>query len=61
VLVLKELLATIGIEPERLQILWVSSAEGPRFAREITRYIEEIRALGPLGRPSVQMRSPMGS
>ena len=39
--VLKDLLDFVGIDGERLNLVWVSSAEGPRFA-------EKIRALGPL-------------
>jgi F420-non-reducing hydrogenase iron-sulfur subunit len=48
VAVLKDLLEFIGIEGERLNLVWVSSAEGPRFAKEITAFTEKIRALGPL-------------
>jgi coenzyme F420-reducing hydrogenase delta subunit len=31
-----------------LNLVWVSAAEGPRFAEEITKFTENIRALGPL-------------
>jgi F420-non-reducing hydrogenase iron-sulfur subunit len=37
----------VGIEAERLYLVWVSSAEGPRFAKEITEFTERIRSLGP--------------
>ena len=47
VAVLKDLLEFVGIEGERLNLVWVSSAEGPRFAEEITEFTEKIRALGP--------------
>jgi F420-non-reducing hydrogenase iron-sulfur subunit len=46
--VLKDLLEFVGIEGERLNLVWVSAAEGPRFAEEITEFTEKIRALGPL-------------
>ncbi len=46
--VLKDLLEFVGIEGERLNLVWVSAAEGPRFAEEITRFTEKIRDLGPL-------------
>jgi F420-non-reducing hydrogenase iron-sulfur subunit len=46
---LKRVLAQMGIEPERLKLLWASAAEGAIFAAEINKYVEEIRALGPLG------------
>lgn len=46
--VLKDLLEFVGIERERLNLVWVSSAEGPRFAKEMTEFVEKIHALGPL-------------
>jgi F420-non-reducing hydrogenase iron-sulfur subunit len=45
---LKRVVAGLGIEPGRLQLVWASAAEGQRLAREITRVVEEVRALGPL-------------
>ena len=48
VAVLKDLLEFVGIEGERLNLVWVSSAEGPRFAKEMTEFTEKIRSLGPL-------------
>lgn len=48
VAVLKDLLEFVGIDGERLNLVWVSSAEGPRFAEEITEFTEKIRALGAL-------------
>jgi len=36
-----------GIDPERFDLQWVSSAEAPRFARIVTEFTEKIRALGP--------------
>jgi F420-non-reducing hydrogenase iron-sulfur subunit len=47
-LLLRRTIEALGIEPARLQLLWASAAEGQRFAREITRITEEVRALGPL-------------
>ena len=48
VAVLRDLLDFVGIDGERLHLAWVSSAEGPRFANEMTEFTEKIRALGPL-------------
>ena len=45
---LKRVVTGLGIEPGRLQLVWASAAEGQRLAREITRVVEEVRALGPL-------------
>jgi len=44
---MKQLLEFSGIEPERLLLKWVSSAEGPRFAQVVTEFVEKIRSLGP--------------
>lgn len=45
---LRRTLAQFGIEPQRLQLVWASAAEGVRLAKEIERVVEEVRALGPL-------------
>ena len=45
---LKCTLAQFGIEPERVRLVWASAAEGTRLAAEITKMVEEVRALGPL-------------
>ena len=43
----KQLLAEIGLEPERVEMYNMSSAMGPRFAEVATEFTERIRALGP--------------
>ncbi len=45
---LKGLLAGLGIEPERLELKWVSASEGQIFADAVTGFTERIRQLGPL-------------
>lgn len=45
--VLRKLLEYIGIEPERLQVSWVSASEGAKFAQVIDEVTESIRVLGP--------------
>jgi F420-non-reducing hydrogenase iron-sulfur subunit len=44
---MKKLLEFSGVDPERLMLKWVSSAEGPRFAKVVTEFVEKIRSLGP--------------
>ncbi len=46
---LREFLAYLGVEPERVQIDWVSASESGRFAEVVRRLTERVRALGPLG------------
>jgi F420-non-reducing hydrogenase iron-sulfur subunit len=52
-LLLKRVLKGMGVEPERVKLVWASAAEGARFASETTLFVEEIRKLGPLnwGKP----------
>jgi F420-non-reducing hydrogenase iron-sulfur subunit len=45
---MKRVLIQLGIEPGRLKLFWASAAEGAMFAREITKFVEEVRLLGPL-------------
>jgi len=45
---LRNLLGYVGINPERLRLVWVSASEGPRFAQVTTEFTEKIRQLGPL-------------
>jgi F420-non-reducing hydrogenase iron-sulfur subunit len=44
----KELVELLGIEPERVRLEWISSAEGTKFAETATAFTETIRTLGPL-------------
>jgi F420-non-reducing hydrogenase iron-sulfur subunit len=48
-LLLRRVITGLGIEPERLQLVYASAAEGQRLAAEFTRIVDEVRALGPLG------------
>jgi F420-non-reducing hydrogenase iron-sulfur subunit len=43
----KTLLAEIGIEPERLEMFNLSSAEGTRFAEIVTTMSQRLQRLGP--------------
>jgi F420-non-reducing hydrogenase iron-sulfur subunit len=53
-LLLRRMLAAMGIEPERLKLVWASAAEGVKFAAETTKLVEEVRALGPLNWPKYE-------
>lgn len=45
----RELTGILGIEPERLRLEWISSAEGTRFAEVAREFTEQLKSLGPLG------------
>lgn len=51
-LLLRRTLAQMGIEPERVRLVWASAAEGVYLADEFKKMIEEVRALGPLNWPT---------
>jgi F420-non-reducing hydrogenase iron-sulfur subunit len=38
----------LGIEPGRVRLEWISSAEGTKFAEVAGKFTEEIQSLGPL-------------
>jgi coenzyme F420-reducing hydrogenase delta subunit len=45
---MKNLMEYVGIEPERVQMAWVSASEGARWAKMIHDVTDEIRQLGPM-------------
>jgi F420-non-reducing hydrogenase iron-sulfur subunit len=45
---LKRVIAGMGIEPERIKLVWASAAEGAIFANQVTAMVESVRKLGPL-------------
>jgi F420-non-reducing hydrogenase iron-sulfur subunit len=50
-LLLRRTIAQLGIEPERIKLVWASAAEGVYLAEEITKMVDEVRELGPLNWP----------
>jgi F420-non-reducing hydrogenase iron-sulfur subunit len=52
VMMLKTLLDTIGIEPDRLRLEWVSASEANKFAKVVNDFVKQVEELGPnkLGR-----------
>ena len=45
--IIKELLNFFGIEPDRVQFMWASAAEGELFAVMIRKLTELVKNLGP--------------
>jgi F420-non-reducing hydrogenase iron-sulfur subunit len=43
----REILGEIGLEPERVEMFNLSSAEGPRFAQIVTEMTARLTGLGP--------------
>lgn len=45
---LKHTLRQLGIEEERLRLVWASAAEGHILAEEIAKFVAALKKLGPL-------------
>ena len=43
----QELVKILGIEPDRLRLEWISSAEGGRFAEVAREFTGQVKSLGP--------------
>ncbi|SHJ77146.1 hydrogenase iron-sulfur subunit [Desulfofundulus thermosubterraneus] len=46
-ILLKRVLTSMGVEPERVRLEWISGSEGKRFAKVMKEFNETIMALGP--------------
>lgn len=56
-LLLKRTIQPMGIDPDRVKLIWASAAEGKKLAQEINTFVQEIKTLGPLNWPQrVQVR-----
>jgi F420-non-reducing hydrogenase iron-sulfur subunit len=42
----KEIMETLGMDPERLHLQWISAAEGQIFAETMIQFTEKIRSMG---------------
>ncbi len=48
VLLLRRMLRQLGVEDERVQLVWASASEGIRLAEAVDKMTAQLRALGPL-------------
>ncbi len=48
---LKQMLASMGIEEDRFRLEWISAAEGDKVKSVVNEMTEKVRKLGPLGLP----------
>ncbi len=46
-LLLKQMIAQLGINPQRLRLEWISASEATKFQQTINNFIDEITKLGP--------------
>ena len=47
VVVLKEVMEGVGIDPRRLHLEWISASESGKFAKTVTSFEETLKELGP--------------
>ncbi len=48
ILLLKNLMEELGINPQRVRLEWISANEGGKFQQVVNQFIDEMAALGPL-------------
>jgi len=61
IMLLGELLKSVGIEPERFHFEWVSASEGVRFAELVNEMSETLEKIGPFaGVDSAKEKTPTG-
>lgn len=46
-MMLNTMLETVGINPGRLRLEWVSASEANKFAAVVNSFVEEIKKIGP--------------
>jgi F420-non-reducing hydrogenase iron-sulfur subunit len=51
--VIKHTVRQMGLEDNRLRLVWASAAEGQQLAEAIDRFVDDVRALGPLRWPGL--------
>ncbi len=45
--ILKQIFNTLGLEPGRLTVEWISASEGKKFVEKIGEFTNDIRQIGP--------------
>jgi len=44
---LKKIMESLNLEPQRLQLSWVSASEGKRYSEVVNKFAEDIIKIGP--------------
>lgn len=47
-LILRSVLNSMGVDPKRLRLEWISAAEGQKFAKVVTGMVDDLKNLGPI-------------
>jgi F420-non-reducing hydrogenase iron-sulfur subunit len=43
----KKIMGDVGLDERRVRLDWVSAAEGEKFQKVITEFVNEVKELGP--------------
>ena len=54
----KELMNAVGLNPDRLQLEWVSASEGSKFAKVVNDFTELLKQLGPIEVKNGEIKTP---
>lgn len=49
---IKHMLRQMGLEENRIRLIWASAAEGQQLAEAIDKFVTDVRVLGPLKWPA---------
>ena len=55
---LKKLFDVVGLDSKRLRTEWINASERTKFAKTVSEFAEEVRALGPLPLPRKTAKKP---
>ncbi len=47
ILLLKQILPRFGIDAKRLRLTWIGASDGIEFAQTMTRFVKDIKEIGP--------------
>ena len=55
IMLLKNMLPQLGIEPDRLKLEWISASEAIKFQSTVNGFIDDITKMGPLSLKKVRL------
>lgn len=56
--VLRGVLEKVGINPGRVKIIWCAASEGEILAKEVRKFVSELKEMGPAGSELAALRPP---
>ena len=48
----------MGINPGRVKIIWCAASEGEILAKEVRKFVSELKEMGPAGSELAALRLP---